>query len=316
MPKRPLIIDCDPGEDDAAAILVMAGNPNFEIKGITPVCGNKELAFCQKNALMLCELIGQTDIPVARGADKPMMRDPRTAGSIHGATGLGTVVLPEPKKTLADISAWDLIYGEAKKAGGELEILAIGPLTNLGIAFTKYPELKSGMIKQISIMGGASGAGKMSSTAEFNVWADPEAAKIVCESGVKIAMFGLDICFKAHVTPDDLVRIRGNGAKIHSVFAELLAGRVNFCIKNGMQGGILCDAVAAAYLINPELFTLEHCYINVETKGALTLGKTVVDWAHSFSCYPPTASWGMEIDREKFIDLIVASLDTLEPPRP
>lgn len=313
MPRRPIIIDCDPGEDDAVAIFMMAGDPRFDIKGITPVCGNKELAFCEKNALRICELIERTDIPVAKGADQSLLRGRRTAGDRHGSTGLGNVTLPEPTKALSDLTAWDMIYREAKKAEGELEILAIGPLTNLAVALTKYPELASGMIKQVSIMGGASGPGNITPAAEFNIWSDPDAAKIVLASGLPIAMFGLDICMKAHVTSSDLARIRGDGSKLHSVAADLIVRRVQFASAHGMPGGILCDAVAAAYLMDPDLFTLEHYYVGVETKGELTLGKTAVDWAHSFTHYSPTAYWGMDLQREGFIDKIIACLDTLEP---
>ncbi|MBC3516717.1 nucleoside hydrolase [Neobittarella massiliensis] len=311
--KRPVIIDCDPGEDDAVCLFMMFADEQFDILGITPVCGNKPLDFCTTNALRLCELTGYTDIPVLKGAPKAIFREARTAGDIHGATGLGNVVLPDPVKTVEDEYAWDFIYRQAVAHKGELEILAVGPLTNLATALLKYPDLKD-YVKQIVIMGGASGMGNMTPTAEFNIWADPEGAKVVFKSGIPMVMMGLEICYDAYVSPEDLKRIRGDkGGRVAGVAADLISKRVDHATANGMPGGVLCDAVSAAYMIDPSVIECEHVHVDVEVSGMLTEGKTVVTRSFTENAKrEPNTYLGCGIDQPRFIDLIVAAVEKID----
>jgi len=311
--KRPVILDCDPGEDDAVCMFMMLASQQFELLGITPVCGNKTLPYCEKNALRLLELTGHTEIPVYKGADRSMARGVRTAGNVHGNTGLGPVVLPEPKIQTQDTYAWEFIYEMAKKYPHELEILAVGPLTNLGKAFLLFPELPK-LIKQVVIMGGAAGLGNWTAAAEFNIWADPEAAKIVFNAKVPMVMMALEICFMAYVSPDDLKAIRGDGTGIiANVTADLLTRRVDFGLARGAKGGILCDAVAATYMIDPSLIEVEEVEVDVDTQGELTVGKTVIarDYTELYKIKPNTKN-GIGINREAFIDLLIKSVKTLD----
>ncbi|MBO1679116.1 nucleoside hydrolase [Bittarella massiliensis (ex Durand et al. 2017)] len=309
--KRPIILDCDPGTDDAICLFMLLGDDRFDIKGITPVCGNKPLSFCERNALQLCELTGREDIPVLKGASQSLFCGERTAGNVHGAGGLGSVTLPDPHKQVEDQYAWDFIYQQAVACKGELEIVAIGPLTNVAGALLKYPNLKD-YVKRISIMGGAKGLGNWTAAAEFNIWADPHAAKIVFASGIPMAMMGLDICFKAYVTADDLVRIRAAGGPVAEVAAELIGERVGYAEKSGRPGGILCDAVTAAYVMDESVVQTVDVHVDVETRGILTEGKTVITYKHTEDRhFPPNTKMGEDVDRPRFIDLIVNSLTNL-----
>ncbi|MBQ1234234.1 MAG: nucleoside hydrolase [Oscillospiraceae bacterium] len=311
--RRPVIIDCDPGTDDAICIfMMMANDDKFDILGITPVNGNIPLANCERNALQLCELMGLNDMPVLKGASKAMFREQRDAGAIHGAGGLGNVVLPDPVKKLEDEYAWDFIYRQAVAHKGELEILAVGPLTNLGIAFTKYPDLKD-MVKQIVIMGGANGLGNHGTVpAEFNIWADPESAKITFKAGVPMAMMGLDVCYEVLVTPEAMTAMRASG-KIGTIAADLIQDRVDRGVANGKVGGVVCDAVAAAYMIDPSIIETEYVHVDVECKGKLTEGKTVVTrrWTEHIKIAPNTHV-GITGDVKAFNDMLVAAVQKLD----
>ena len=319
MKKRtPLIIDFDPGLDDAVCFFMIAGSDMFDILGVCPVSGNKGLEITEKNALKLCELIGRNDIPVLRGAKKGILKGVRTSGNVHGQSGFGrNVDLPEPEKQIENKYAWDFIFESAVKFQGELEILAVGPLTNLGIAFLKYPELNK-YIKRIVIMGGGFSHGNWTAAAEFNIWADPDAARIVFESGVPMAMMGLDICEKAIIDKEDLSRLE-NGGKISKVAADLMRDRVLGPpdmpeeIKKSRIGGILCDAVAACYMIDPSVIETEYVEVRVETKGTLTEGKTFALRPFTETeIYHPNTHVGVSIDRKAFADVMIKMISNLD----
>lgn len=313
MNKRPIIIDCDPGVDDAICIFMMLGNSAFDVLGITPVCGNKHLADCEANALRLCELTGKTEIPVLRGAKKAMFRKARTSGNIHGETGLGGVVLPEPEKRVEKQYAWDFIYEKAVEHSGALELLAVGPLTNLGIAFLKYPDLKD-HIKQIVIMGGGITLGNMSASGEFNIWADPDSAHLVFTSGVPIVMVGLEICREpaACVHASDVARLKSLDGPVSNVAAQLIGERV---ARWEHSGAILCDAVAAAYLIDASVITeIEDAYVDVETGGGITDSRTIA-WRGELmekNNLAPNTKICWQIDHERYIDFIYDSCKNLD----
>lgn len=316
--KTPVIIDFDPGLDDAICFFMMVGSNKFNILGVCPVSGNKGLEITEANALKLCELLGRFDLPVLKGARKGILKERRTSGNVHGSNGLGrNVVLPEPSITVKDKYAWDFVYEKAIELKGELEILAVGPLTNLGIAFLKYPDLKD-YLKRIVIMGGAFARGNWTEAAEFNIWADPDAARIVFESGVPTAMMGLDICEQAFVTKEDLIQLE-NGGKISNVAADLIRDRVLGMPdmpeerKKKHKGGIVCDAVAACYMIDPDVIDTEFVEVRVETKGTLTEGKTYALRPFTETeTYKPNTYAGLSIDRKRFADVLIRTISNLD----
>ncbi len=307
--RTPVIIDFDPGLDDAVCFMMMLGSGKFDILGVCPVSGNKPLDVTEPNALRLCELCGRTDIPVLRGATQGIFKETRTSGNVHGAGGFGSVQLPDPVKKPENEYAWDFVYRQALAHKGELEILAVGPLTNLAIAFLKYPDL-SGLLKRIVIMGGAFIEGNWTAAAEFNIWADPDGAKIVFNAGVPMAMMALDICRDAFVTKADLARLEAGG-RISRTAADLIRERVERAPAD--RGGIVCDAVSAAYMICPECIETEYIGVDVETRGILTEGKTVATRPFTETVpYEPNTHSGIAIDRQKFIDVMVGSIANLD----
>lgn len=269
----PVIFDCDPGVDDAIALFMMLGNSDkFDFLGVCPVDGNKSLWQTEKNACMLLELAGRTDIPVFHGADKALFRERRVPEDIHGKTGLGGVVLPEPRKKVEKTYAWDFIHEMAVKYPGELQILAVGPYTNIATAMIKYPDLPA-LLNRIVIMGGAIHGGNQTAAAEFNVWADPHAADIMFRSGVPIVMAGLEICDEARIRKPWIDKIRDIGNPVAVTAAELLSEREQH---SGGKGAVMCDAIAAAYMIDPSIITVsDDEYIRVDTSGRESYGATV-----------------------------------------
>ncbi len=316
--KTPVIIDFDPGLDDAVCFMMMLASEQYQIIGLCPVSGNKGLEFTEPNALKLCELCGHPEIPVLRGAKKGMFKTRRTSGDVHGSTGFGRHVnLPEPQKKTEKEYAWDFIYRKAVELNGELEILAVGPLTNLGIALLKYPDLPK-HLKRIVIMGGGFARGNWTAAAEYNIWADPDAARMVFECGVPTAMMGLDVCVQAVITREDLDRLDGGG-RISKVVADLVRDRVNGPDslteeqRAARAGGILCDAVAACYMICPDIIETEYVEVRVETKGALTEGKTYALRPFTETeTYHPNTYVGVSIDRKRFADLLISLVARLD----
>ncbi len=300
--KIPLIIDCDPGVDDAVALFMMMAQDRYEILGITPVNGNKPLENSEKNSLMLCELAGREDIPVLHGAHKAVFAEGRTAGAIHGATGLGGVVLPDPRKQLEKEYAWDFIGRKAKEHPGELEILAIGPLTNLAIALLKYPEL-AGQVKRIVIMGGGISTGNMTASGEFNIWADADAARIVFRSGIPMAMIGLEVCNEGRIMADEVAALKAGGP-VSRVAGQLIGEREE---RSGGKGAVLCDALAAAYMIDPGVMTeVFDAVVDVETGGFITEGRTVAKRIYrEFADEKANTVVCWHIDRPKLAEMII-----------
>ena len=316
--KTPVIIDFDPGLDDAVCMMMMLGCGKFDVLGLCPVNVNKPLSVTEANALKLAELCNRPDIPVLRGAKKAIFKEQRTSGDVHGANGLGNnVVLPDPVKKVEKEYAWDFTYRMAKEYPGELEILAVGPLTNLGIALMKYPDLPK-YVKRIVIMGGAFSRGNWTPAAEFNIYADPDAAKMVFNCGIPTAMMGLEICMKAYLTKDDLARLE-QGGRVSKVAADLIRDRVNGWPgmseeqKKKHKGAVVCDAVASCYMINPDVIEADYVAIDVETKGLLTEGKTTAVRPFTETQeYKPNCYAGMDIDRAAFADIFVSTIANLD----
>jgi inosine-uridine nucleoside N-ribohydrolase len=303
MNRVPLIIDCDPGTDDIAALMLAKNMSRFDIKAVTTVSGNVPLEYTTRNALRLLSFLNW-DIPVGSGAAKPLTRKAVTAEDIHGKTGMAGLELPETAKAADDRPAWDLIYDMAEQYPGELEIVAIGPLTNIAIALAKYPELVK-LVRRIVIMGGGILAGNTTPAAEFNILVDPEAAKRVFTSGIPFWLCPLDVTHEAFVTPKDLEDIRALGSEQARFFAEITsrALELNKVYTKG-RGVALHDPLAMLFAEDESLCGFDECFIGVETKDGLTLGKTVTD-CYSDVQLKPNGRLVQTVERTRFVARII-----------
>lgn len=293
--KIPVIIDCDPGCDDAAALLLAFRCPELDIRGITTVSGNVSLDKTTYNALRLVELIG-ADVPVHAGADRPLLREPTYAPHVHGEDGLQGADLPAPKGKISGKHAWDAIYEEAMAQDGKLELIAVGPLTNLAIALRKYGDL-SEKISRIVIMGGAGQGGNVTPCAEFNIYVDPEAAGMVFRSGIALCVCGLDVTLKAYLTAGEIAEIGKMGTPAAKLFSRLTGTNCEkvFC----PEGAPLHDPAAVLFAADKSLFTVQRCWMGVETAGTITRGKTVTDcWSDAQK--EPNVELAVAVDRERF----------------
>lgn len=270
----PLWIDCDPGIDDAIAILI-ANKLHAEIVGISAAAGNVPLEHTFDNARKLVEFMN-SDVKVYKGANKPMLRDRVTAKAVHGQDGLGGVELPSAKNKIEDKPAFDAIYEAALQYKNELEIVAVGPMTNIALTILKHPDFAK-MIKRIIIMGGSTNYGNVTPAAEFNIYADPEAAQTLFLSGIPVVMFALDATMQTYLTENDINEIANLGSKQAEFAGKILRANLNFFYSLGLKGISMHDSCAIMYLFYPELFTLKDAGIYVETQGTITLGKTVTD---------------------------------------
>jgi len=301
------IIDCDPGIDDVAALILAAQAAELNVVAITTVAGNVGLATTTANALRTLDFLAW-DIPVARGAARPLVSSGSLIGTVHaeevhGVDGLGGVALPETTRPPAAETAWDLIYRTACEHPGELQILALGPLTNLAIAFIRYPDLMV-KLKRIIAMGGAILAGNTTPAAEFNFYADPEAAARVLDSGVPVYLCPLDVTHQAYLTREELHQIAELGTPQARLFAELFTGNYDqMAAYADGKGTPLHDPTAVLYAIDPSEFTGRDCFIGVETAGSITRGKTVTD-AYSDKQFIANNYLVETVDREKFVQRI------------
>lgn len=277
---RRIIIDTDPGQDDAVAILLALGSAELEIVGITAVAGNVPLALTEKNARKICELAGRPDIRVFSGAVRPLVRSLVTAEHVHGKTGLDGPDLPEPTMKLQDRHAVDFIVETLmREEKGSITLCVLGPLTNIALALIREPGIAP-RIREIVLMGGGFfEGGNVTPTAEFNIYVDPHAADVVFRSGVPIVMMPLDVTHKALTTASRVAALRKLGTKVGDATAALLDFFERFDEqKYGTDGGPLHDPCVIAYLLRPELFRGRHCNVEIETGSELTMGMTVVDW--------------------------------------
>ncbi len=293
----PVILDCDPGVDDAIAFLLARQLPQLNVLAITSVAGNVGLEHTTYNALGLVEFL-DWDVPVYQGASGPIFRKRVEASSVHGANGMAGFDLPHSRTTAA-MPAWDAIHHIALQQQGELELIAIGPLTNLAMAFLKYADLP-GLIKRIVIMGGATAAGNTTPAAEFNIYADPEAADIVFTSGVPVHMCGLDMTMKALMTPAELDQVGALGSKEAVFFRDVVQDIVGFMKRIGILGINMHDPAAVLYAADDSIFKAYPAGIRVETKGLITQGKTVTD-LFSDAKWQKNAFAVMDIDRDAFV---------------
>ncbi|WP_425082934.1 nucleoside hydrolase [Ruegeria profundi] len=312
MPRK-IIIDTDPGQDDAVAILLALASPEeIEVLGITAVAGNVPLELTAKNARIVCELADHTDIPVYAGCDRPLNRPLVTAEHVHGKTGLDGPVLPDPEMPLAEGHAVDFIIDTLRAhEPGTVTLCPLGPLTNIATAFQKAPDIV-GRVQEIVLMGGAYfEVGNITPAAEFNIYVDPEAADIVFKSGTHIVVMPLDVTHDALVTPHRNDAFRSLDSKVGHAVAEMTDFFERFDKeKYGSEGAPLHDPCVTAYLIRPELFSGRHINVEIETRSELTLGMTVADWWR-VTDRKPNAMFMGDVDAQGFFTLLTERLARL-----
>jgi len=305
---RPIILDCDPGHDDAIALILALSTDAFTPLAVTTSAGNQTPDKTLNNALRVLTLLGRSDIPVAGGAQKPLARELIIADNVHGETGLDGPKLPDPGFDPVSMTAIELMASKLKESQVPVTLVPTGPLTNIAILLTSHPELHD-KIERIVLMGGAAGIGNWTPAAEFNIYVDPEAADIVFKSGIPITMCGLDVTHEAQIMDEDIERIRAIDNPIALCVAELL----DFFIvyhrdpKWGFTGAPLHDPCTIAWLLKPELFQAQDCWVGIETKGEHTQGMTVVDRYH-LTGNTPNATVLFNLDRQGFVDLLVERL--------
>lgn len=302
MSSIPVILDCDPGVDDAIAFLLAKQLPQLKVLAITSVAGNVSLEHTTYNALGLLEFL-DWDLPVYRGASGPIFRKRVEAAEVHGANGMAGFDLPHTRSEIEGVNAWDAIHQYAVEQQGALEIIAIGPLTNLAMAFLKYPDLPQ-LIKRIVIMGGSSYAGNATPAAEFNIFADPEAADMVFCAGVPVHMCGLDMTMKALMTPAELDQVAAMGSKEAVFFRDVVQDIVAFMKRLGIIGINMHDPAAVLYAADDSIFKAYPAGIRVETKGSITQGKTVTD-LFSDAKWQKNGFVAMDLDREAFVKKVL-----------
>ena len=309
MPQRKIIIDTDPGQDDAVAILLALASPEIEVLGITAVAGNVPLNLTKKNARIVCELAKKTDIKVFAGCDTPMKRPLVTAEHVHGKTGLDGPTLPDPQMPLQKQHAVDFIIETVRNnEAGTITLCPLGPLTNIATAIEKAPDIKE-KVQEIVLMGGAYfEVGNITPTAEFNIYVDPEAAEIVFQSNIKITVLPLDVTHKALVTKARNDAFRALNSPVGKAVAEMTDFFERFDKeKYGSDGAPLHDPCVIAYILSPDLFSGRHINVEVETQSELTLGMTVADW-WKVSGRPPNAYFIGDLDADGFFSLLTERL--------
>ena len=306
-----IIIDCDPGHDDMMAIMVAAAFPELELLGVTTVAGNQTGEKTYLNALKTLTLIGETGIPVARGADKPLFRDLTVAPEIHGVSGLDGADLPEPGFQGVEQHAVDFLIQTIMESSRPLILVPTGPLTNVALAMLKDPRITT-KLERIVLMGGAVFDSNITPAAEFNIYVDPEAAKVVFGSGVPITMVGLDVTNKALFGFDDIERLAAVKGKVSRVVAPLLKffARANRDIF-GFDGAPLHDALAVAHLIAPEVIKTRKLNVEIETDGTLTRGRTVAD-VYGVTGKTANTEVALEVDNDLFKAIVIQAIETLD----
>jgi purine nucleosidase len=311
--KRPVILDCDPGQDDAVAILLALASPDeIELLGITTVAGNVPLAKTQRNARLMCDVAGRRDVPVYAGSPRPILRPLYTAEYVHGKEGIDGAEIRDPETPLAEGHAVDFLVDRLGRAEEDsITLVAVGPLTNVASALIKAPELAS-KIREIVLMGGAMReGGNTTPSAEFNIYVDPHAAKVVFECGRPLVVMGLDVTHQVLATPARIERIERLGTRAARSVSGMLRYFNRFDVeKYGIEGGPLHDPCTVAYLLKADLFGGKRVRIDVETGSELTMGATAVDF-WGVTGREPNALWVHRVDADGFFDLLADRLARL-----
>ena len=301
-----IILDVDPGHDDAIALLVAAASPELELVGITTVAGNQTLEKTTLNARRVATVAGIT-APLYAGLARPLVRDQVVAPNIHGESGLDGPAFPTPTVEVQEEHAVDFIIRALDNAPGEITLVPTGPLTNIAAAFVRRPEVV-GKVKEIILMGGSYGLGNVTPAAEFNIFADPEAARVVFHSGAPLTMVGLDLTHQATATPDVLARVRALRTRVGDLAVELLTFFASTYHKvYGMEAPPVHDPCTVAKLIDPEVFTTRPAYVDVDTKSELDYGRTVCDF-YGLTGHAPNAQVAIKLNRERFWDIVLTAL--------
>jgi inosine-uridine nucleoside N-ribohydrolase len=304
VPRPTIVLDCDPGHDDAVAMIVAAAHT--DLVAITTVSGNAPLSATSRNALLVAQIAG-VDVPVYAGADRPLVEPPRHAPQIHGATGLDGPVLPPLERELAGDDAVARLSA-LSHAHADLWIVAVGPLTNVALALRSDPGLV-GRLAGISIMGGALHTGNASRAAEFNVWADPEAAAIVFDSGVPLRMAGLDLTYQFYVDDHTVATLRAIGSQVAAFVADLFDFYIGAIeARGGRRRAFLHDPCAVLALTHPELFETEDLRVDVELTGSVTRGSTVPDVRHLLDAPEPNVTVLRRVDRAAGMEVVVDAI--------
>ena len=311
--RRPIIIDTDPGQDDAVAILFALGaSDRLDLRAITAVAGNVPLSLTAKNARIILGWANRTDIPVYAGCPRPLVREPITAEQVHGETGLNGVPLEDPKVELAHGHAVDFLIKTLGNAWpASITLCLLGPMTNLAAALVQEPEIRHG-IKEVVLMGGGHQVrGNVTPTAEFNVYADPEAAAVVFGSGIPLVVLPLDVTHQVLSTKERVQRLGNLGNRAGKIIAAILRSYDLIGIKQmGTDGAPLHDPTVIAYLLQPSLFSGRTVNVTVETRGEFTVGETVVDWG-GVTNRPANALWLSRVDSNGFYELLTETVKRL-----
>jgi purine nucleosidase len=310
---RTIIIDTDPGQDDAVAILLALASPeDLEVVGITAVAGNVPLPLTSRNARKICELAGRADVPVYAGCERPMLRKLHTAEYVHGPTGIDGADLPEPTRPLQPDHAVDFIVDTLMASEDrEITLCPLGPLTNIAMALVKQPRI-AGKIREIVLMGGGYfEGGNATPAAEFNIYVDPHAAHVVFTSGVPITMMPLDVTHRALATPPRIAAFEALGTPA----GDAVAGMLDFFDRYDMEkyqtdGAPLHDPCVIAYLLEPDLFSGRECHVAIATDDGPTIGMTLVDW-WDVTPDPPNATVMRDVDADRFFALLVDRIGRL-----
>jgi inosine-uridine nucleoside N-ribohydrolase len=301
-----ILLDCDPGHDDAIALLLALASPELELLGVTTVAGNQTLDKTTANAIRVLEFAGRAEIPVAAGADRPLVREQYVAAYVHGETGMDGPDLPPAQKAPLDRHAVDFLADQIREHDGAVTLVPTGPLTNVALLLALHPDARP---EQIVLMGGAIAEGNVTPAAEFNIWADPEAAARVFDSGIDVTMIGLDVTHKALFTSAHMGRLAG---RVGLMVTELLRFYGDFHREvYNFDGSPIHDAVAVAHVISPDLVKTEHLNTEIDVESELCRGRTVVDlWRRTER--EPNSHVGVEIDADGFLELLIERVNSLQ----
>jgi len=310
----PVIMDVDPGHDDALAMLLAYARPEIDLRAITVVAGNQTLPKTLRNCLQLCTVAGMTTVPVAAGAGAPMLRSQEISPEVHGESGLEGPQMPKPTMQPVPVHAVDLIARTIRESDRPVTLIPTGPLTNIALFLLKYPDLKE-RIAHICLMGGAIAEGNKTPAAEFNIYVDPEAARIVFNAGLPLTMIGLDVTHKALITPEHARQLRETGGKVATVVADLLEFFTLWHDATYQMGGApLHDPCAVAEVIQPGIVTTRFRNVDIEVHGELTAGRTVVDlW--QVTGKEPNVHVGVDLDTPAFVTMLLDAVRSYDSNR-
>lgn len=303
MKRLPIIMDVDTGIDDAIALYLVAGSEELDLKGITVVAGNQTLNKTLRNTLKIAQML-KLNVPVAKGAAHPLLREGVVAEEAHGESGLGIYVGENVNYPTSDLSAVELMASIIESSQEKITLLPVGPLTNIATFLLSYPHLKE-KIGTICLMGGGAFTYNQSLAAEFNIFVDPEAAQIVFNAGIPIIMCGLDVTHKAYITREEIDKLVDNDSELAKATKEMIDFYYNsYVTRTNIPGAVLHDSVAAAYLINKDMFSGFDAYVEIDLEGKYTRGATIVDGANVLG-KKPNAFVVTDLDRKALIDLTI-----------